>query len=236
MPMTSLRIMRITTAQPLFWEPFIFHSKSMAILPVIQILPLEHLNCSGLICFVISTIPIFQGTLLNSGEDGTFPFQPGFVIMCIFPLGGSKVNRAKRITNTFIIFLVSGFWHGAKWTFIVWGALNAFYFLPLLLTNKNRDHVGTIRPGKMWPGWRNILNISLTFTLTSLAWVFFRSDSVEKAIAYIKTLFFSKSFSVQYLGIDRYSPELLLLLSIFIFVEWISREGEHPMYGKLKTH
>jgi len=57
------------------------------------------------------------------------------------PLGGSHGSTWKKVRNTFIIFIVSGFWHGANWTFIVWGALNAIYFLPLLLTNNNRNNI-----------------------------------------------------------------------------------------------
>ena len=60
------------------------------------------------------------------------------------PLGGSRGSLALKVRNTFIIFVVSGFWHGANWTFIVWGALNALYFLPLLLARKNRTHFGPV--------------------------------------------------------------------------------------------
>ena len=67
------------------------------------------------------------------------------------PLGGSKGGTWMKVRNTFIIFIVSGFWHGANWTFVVWGALNALYFLPLLLTNSNRNNLHIVAEGKFLP-------------------------------------------------------------------------------------
>src|SRR5690606_10689844 len=69
------------------------------------------------------------------------------------PLGGSKGSISKKIRNIFIIFIVSGFWHGANWTFIVWGALNALFFLPLMLTNKNRRNIDVISDKKFLPSF-----------------------------------------------------------------------------------
>jgi len=60
------------------------------------------------------------------------------------PLGGSKQGKLKAVRNTFIIFIVSGFWHGASWNFIVWGFIHACGFLPLLLLNRNRIHVADV--------------------------------------------------------------------------------------------
>src|SRR4030095_12748930 len=79
------------------------------------------------------------------------------------PLGGSKGGTKMKVRNTFIIFLVSGFWHGANWTFIIWGALNAIYFLPLLLLNKNRNNLETVAQGKYLPTPRELINMGLTF-------------------------------------------------------------------------
>ncbi|MES2809140.1 MAG: MBOAT family O-acyltransferase [Bacteroidota bacterium] len=67
------------------------------------------------------------------------------------PLGGSKNGRAKAVRNTFIIFLVSGFWHGANWTYVFWGLLHAIYFLPLLLLSRNRKNMGLISENRIFP-------------------------------------------------------------------------------------
>ena len=152
------------------------------------------------------------------------------------PLGGSRGGIKSKIVNTFIIFLVSGFWHGANWTFIVWGALNAFYFLPLLITNNNRNHIEIVAKGKYLPTIKEFLSILLTFSLTVFAWIFFRSKTVFDAFNYIKNIFkFNFEGKIQYLSIDRYAIELVALLTFFIVFEWISREKEHPFFGKFKN-
>ena len=107
----------------------------MVIFQDIQILQLELQDLFGFNLmqkFCISLI--FQEILLNFGDDGIFHYQPGLEIILYIPLGGSRGGTWMKVRNTFIIFIVSGFWHGANWTFIVWGALNAIYFLPLMLT------------------------------------------------------------------------------------------------------
>ena len=149
------------------------------------------------------------------------------------PLGGSKGGTWMKIRNTFIIFLVSGFWHGANWTFIVWGALHAVYFLPLLITQKNRNHLDMVAKGKTWPTAKEFFNMLLTFGLTTFAWIFFRAKTVSEAVLYIKKMLqFNFEGKIQYLEFERYTVELLLLLGIFVVLEWNSREQEHPIAGK----
>jgi D-alanyl-lipoteichoic acid acyltransferase DltB (MBOAT superfamily) len=141
------------------------------------------------------------------------------------PLGGSKGGTWMKIRNTFIIFIVSGFWHGANWTFIIWGLLNAIYFLPLLLTNKNRVHLGIVAQGKHWPTARETFSMLMTFGLTVLAWVFFRADSLTHALSYLSTVFSASVFSIP----EVIPKTTLLLLLFFIFMEWIGREQEYAL-------
>jgi alginate O-acetyltransferase complex protein AlgI len=149
------------------------------------------------------------------------------------PLGGNQGSLAKKIRNTFIIFLVSGFWHGANWTFIVWGGLNALYFLPLLIRQKNRTHLSIVAQGRFFPTFKELFQMLFTFGMTTLAWVFFRAATVTEAFHYLKNMFaFSFNGGIQYLSIDRYSVELGALLVVFIGLEWYAREGEHPIRGR----
>ena len=104
------------------------------------------------------------------------------------PLGGSRGGIWIKIRNTFIIFIVSGFWHGADWTFIVWGALNALYFMPLLLLNKNRVNTDTVAQGRHLPSTREFFQITITFSLTVFAWIFFRAENMFHAVGYIFAL------------------------------------------------
>ena len=110
-----------------------------------------------------------------------------------------------KVRNTFIIFLVSGFWHGANWTFIIWGLLNAIYFLPLLLQNKNRSNMGEIEMGWDFNSIKTILNILGTFALTTIAWIFFRAKSISEAIGYIQKMVTDFHFNPQYLSNERYN-------------------------------
>lgn len=148
------------------------------------------------------------------------------------PLGGSQGGVMMKVRNTFIIFLVSGFWHGANWTFIVWGLLNAIYFLPLLLQNKNRSNMGEIEMGWNANSIKTILNILGTFVLTTIAWIFFRAKSISEAIGYIQKMITDFHFNTQYLNNERYNIELLLLILVFVGVEWFNRSKVEPLSGK----
>ncbi|CAM3646421.1 MBOAT family O-acyltransferase [Flavobacterium gelidilacus] len=148
------------------------------------------------------------------------------------PLGGSKGGTWMKVRNTFIIFIVSGFWHGANWTFIIWGFLNALYFLPLLLQNKNRANMDSIVLGRNLASIKTLVSMLFTFSLTCFAWIFFRSKSIVEAFGYIKRMFSNFHFESQYLNNERYNFELLLLVLIFVLVEWYSRTREEPLSGK----
>lgn len=135
------------------------------------------------------------------------------------PLGGSRGTKTNQIRNVFIIFIVSGFWHGANWTFIVWGALNAIYFLPLLLRKKNRVYTGDIAPGKFFPSFREFGGMLLTFFLTLIAWVFFRAENINHACHYLMNMFSSSLFSF-----PQIAPlDILVLIGLFLLVEWQGR-------------
>lgn len=147
------------------------------------------------------------------------------------PLGGSRGGTAMKVRNTFIIFLVSGFWHGANWTFIVWGALNALYFLPLLLTKNNRNNIEVVAMGKAFPTLRELGSMLLTFFLTMIAWVFFRAENIGHAMQYLGDLFSSSLFTLP--SLDTYfmmqSGLNLVLIAIFLLMEWRGREGEYAI-------
>lgn len=143
------------------------------------------------------------------------------------PLGGSKGGTMMKVRNTFIIFLVSGFWHGANWTFIIWGALNAIYFLPLLLRNRNRENLDIVASGKVFPTIREFNKILLTFVLTLFAWIFFRANSVSEAVNIIATIFSSSIFSLPDISSKAYL--VLMLILLFIVIEWIGREGQYAI-------
>jgi alginate O-acetyltransferase complex protein AlgI len=148
------------------------------------------------------------------------------------PLGGSKGGMWMKIRNTFIIFLVSGFWHGANWTYVAWGFINALYFLPLLLRKSNRNNLDSVVLDRSFESVRTIANILLTFALSCLAWVFFRAKTITDAILYLKKMFTNGLFETQYLTNERYNYELILMIVLFVVVEWNNRTKEEPISGK----
>lgn len=141
------------------------------------------------------------------------------------PLGGSRGGKWLTVRNTFILFLVSGFWHGANWTFFLWGFLNALYFLPLLLTKRNRVNLNVVAQNRLLPNMKEAFQMLSTFILTVFAWIFFRSDSIGSALLYVKGIF-TKSL----LSLPEIRPTyLVVLLVFFIVVEWLGREGNFAL-------
>ena len=141
------------------------------------------------------------------------------------PLGGSKGSKIQQIRNVMIIFIVSGFWHGANWTFIVWGALNALYFLPLLLFNRNRVHTNVVAEYSILPSIMEFSRMMLTFLLTVLAWVFFRAENLTHAFGYLGHI-----FNRSLLSIPEMRPSFLIIfIFVFIIVEWAGRRQQYAI-------
>jgi alginate O-acetyltransferase complex protein AlgI len=137
-----------------------------------------------------------------------------------YPLGGNRGTLLQTIRNTFVVFIVSGVWHGAGWTFILWGILNAVYFMPLLISGNNRKHLDVVASNRTWPTLKELMNILFTFVLTLIAWVLFRSNSLDKAWIYLKRMFTT-------IGKIEFTPYyLFILLVLFILIEWRGRTDE----------
>jgi D-alanyl-lipoteichoic acid acyltransferase DltB (MBOAT superfamily) len=147
------------------------------------------------------------------------------------PLGGSRVNKLKQVRNTFIIFLLSGFWHGANWTFVAWGALHALYFIPLLLRQKNRKNLSIVAENNLLPNLGELYSMLLTFTLTTLAWVFFRAETLGEAIKYNRVIL--NPFKWGFLEVRPWY--FLFLIAIFIVLEWLGRKGAFALQYLVNT-
>ena len=145
------------------------------------------------------------------------------------PLGGNRGGAWMKVRNTFLIFIVSGFWHGANWTFIIWGALNALYFLPLLLTNNHRNNLEIVAQGKFFPNIKEFSSMLLTFGLTVFAWIFFRAENIGHAVSYISEILSASLFSSPYYpGIGLTIPTIILTF-LFVLIEWLGREGQYAI-------
>ncbi len=145
------------------------------------------------------------------------------------PLGGSRGGTWLKIRNTFAIFIISGFWHGANWTFIAWGVLNAIYFLPLLLFDKNRKNMEIVAAFKYLPSVKELLNIVLTFLLTVLAWIFFRAENLVHAIDYLTEIFSLSFFTIPTFNGIYKAITVSILTVIFVIIEWCGRESKYAI-------
>lgn len=133
------------------------------------------------------------------------------------PLGGSRGSTALKVRNTFAIFIVSGFWHGANWTFIIWGLINALLFLPLLLAKRNRSNLND-------PEISDLHRILLTFSITTIAWIFFRADSLSHATDYLQNIAIwnsGKSLSIK--------PTLVVYIALLFLGDWIGRKHDFSL-------
>jgi alginate O-acetyltransferase complex protein AlgI len=141
------------------------------------------------------------------------------------PLGGSKGGTWMRVRNTFIIFIVSGFWHGANWTFIIWGALNALFIMPSIIFNTNRNNIEIVAKGKFLPSFKELLMILVTFTMTVFAWIFFRAINMNHAISIVSEIFSKSLLSKP----QVYSIVVIFFIVVFVLIEWIGREQKYAI-------
>ena len=140
------------------------------------------------------------------------------------PLGGSRGGTLMRVRNTMIIFLVSGFWHGANWTYLFWGGLNGLLFLPLLLSQRNRTNLEIVANHSKAPSLRELGSMLTTFALVTVAWVFFRSATVGASFNYLRLIFDSSS-SEEFILPKKEVSAIVVMLT----VEWISRRDRHGL-------
>ncbi|MEI6595945.1 MAG: MBOAT family O-acyltransferase [Bacteroidota bacterium] len=144
------------------------------------------------------------------------------------PLGGSRGGKWKAIRNTFIIFLVSGFWHGANWTFIAWGAFHALLFLPLLLLQQNRKNTNSVAEGRILPNLKELWQMGSTFLLVVIGWIFFRAESISVALDYI-----GRMFQKSLLSVPNFRPKTLVMNLLYVFImviiDWIQRKNKHGL-------
>ncbi len=146
------------------------------------------------------------------------------------PLGGSKEGKLKAVRNTFIIFLVSGFWHGANWNFIAWGFIHACGFLPLLLLNRNRKHVtDVVAQNTRLPSLKELWQMCSTFAFVTLAWIFFRADSLHFAVNFVKHMIFSFYENPDQILKSINGLSAFFYIGPLIIIDWFLRKNERKL-------
>lgn len=160
------------------------------------------------------------------------------------PLGGSRPevpasiknpDRYKKwliVRNTFVIFLLSGFWHGANWTFIAWGAYHAILFLPLILLGMNRKYTNQVAEGRLLPTWKEALQILVTFGLAVLGWIIFRAPDMPSLFHYFEGMLQWETLRASYrffLTNENLIYPINLYIIIMLVVEWLGRTKEYAL-------
>ncbi len=144
------------------------------------------------------------------------------------PLGGSRVSKFLNIRNVFLVFVISGFWHGANWTFIIWGFLHALFYLPLLIGGSNRNSLDNIAQGRLFPRFTDSVRVLGTFLLVSLAWIFFRAENLTMAFDYISGLSNWSSVKLQWIDYRALVLTAIYIL-LMVVIEWINRNEEFTL-------
>jgi D-alanyl-lipoteichoic acid acyltransferase DltB (MBOAT superfamily) len=183
--------------------------------------------------------PYFARDIAEFWRRWHISLTPWFRDYVYIPLGGSRGGRLTSIRNTLIIFLVSGFWHGANWTFIVWGAFHALLFVPLLLLNKNRRYRNTVAEGRALPNPKELLQMMVTFLLALVGWIIFRAESIGQAVGYLQRMCNRSLFNIPTVSEIGISQKLVAITFCFILVlfatEWRHREQEHGLSLRVKN-
>ncbi len=145
------------------------------------------------------------------------------------PLGGNRGGKVEQVRNIFIVFLVSGLWHGANWTFVIWGGIHAFLFIPLRLGKGHRINSSIIAQNSLLPSIRELWGITSTFLVVTVAWIFFRASSLSHAFIYIENIFQKNLISVPRLDTVLSTKMLLILIVFMLIFEWTARVKEYAL-------
>lgn len=147
------------------------------------------------------------------------------------PLGGSRVSKLKSVRNIIIIFLVSGFWHGANWTFIFWGAFHALAFIPVFLMGRNTIYKNSvIGQNSLFPSLIEIGQVLLTFSIVTFSRIFFRSESITDAFNFIKKIATNFSYEVYNHPLGYRMVDYYILIILFVLYEYLIRKDERSPF------
>ena len=174
-------------------------------------------------------VPYFSRNIAEFWRRWHISLTTWFRDYVYIPLGGSRVSKAKVVRNVFVIFLLSGFWHGANWTFIAWGAYHSILFLPLILMDKNRKFTNTVAEGRKLPTLKETGQMLLSFILAMLGWILFRAENINQAWTYVCGIFNKSLFTMPWIDNPTYMLPMPLILLFLAIMEWTGRNKECPI-------
>lgn len=181
------------------------------------------IGCARLFGIQLTTnfkVPYFSRSIREFWRRWHVTLMNWFTEYVYFPLGGSRKGKARTVLNTIIVFALSGLWHGANWTFVLWGLYNAFLFIPLIITGKGR-YKDTVAHGRHWPSLEELGLMLVTFALSALGLSLFRAPSLHDFITFITTML---SPSILQVGFGHEIRLALAYCALMMLVEWLTRE------------
>jgi D-alanyl-lipoteichoic acid acyltransferase DltB (MBOAT superfamily) len=187
------------------------------------------IGCAKLFGIRLTTnfkVPYFSRNVREFWRRWHITLMNWFTQYVYIPLGGSRVGRSRTIVNTLVVFALSGLWHGADWTFVLWGLYHALLFVPLILWGAKRyDHA--VAHGHILPSWRELLNMVLTFALVNMGWILFRAPDFGAFSTFMSRLISPSLFSFH--GLTMPMLRMLIWCAVLLVAEWIQRERSHVL-------
>lgn len=162
--------------------------------------------------------PYFSRSIPEFWRRWHISLNTWFTDYIYIPLGGSRNGHLKTIRNTLIVFLLSGLWHGANWTFVCWGLFHGMMFLPYHLLKKNTKFAEDVAEGRMLPTLREVMQILSTFCLAVIGWIIFRATSITQAADFLYRIFTQWSSEMPVVDVLTLS-----FIAFLLIVEWINR-------------
>lgn len=171
-------------------------------------------------------VPYFSRNVAEFWRRWHISLMSWFRDYLYIPLGGSRCGRLRHVVNVFVVFLASGLWHGANWTFVMWGLYHAVLFVPLVLLNvgRNSANCSVVAEARLLPTLREGTGMLLTFALVVVGWVFFRSASLHQAFAALGRMFTDVHAHTPYGGLSAFALPLGMLAW-----EWVERRQPHAL-------
>ena len=193
------------------------------------------IGCARLFGFELTTnfkVPYFSRSIREYWRRWHITLMNWFTEYVYFPMGGSRGTKTKTIANTFIVFALSGLWHGANWTYVVWGLYNAMWFVPLIILNRGK-YRDTVASGKKLPSLKEVGLMLINFAIAALGLTIFRAPSMAHFGNYMSTMFSKSLFHV---GFGHEMKVALAYCALMLVVEWIYREKRFALdFGDSST-
>jgi len=187
------------------------------------------IGCAKLFGFRLTTnfkVPYFSRNVREFWRRWHITLMNWFTQYVYFPLGGSRCSRGRVIINTIVVFALSGLWHGADWTFVLWGLYHALLFIPLIVLNSRR-YKDTVAHGRLLPSLREAVSMLVTFLLINFGWILFRAPDIAGFADFTSRMFSMSMFTMH--GLTMRMATMLMWCAGLLIVEWLQREREHVL-------